>query len=315
LWRDVRSATTARRSGSSALCGDFEAVRQGHATLPQRIADAPDARILEIELDFNRGRTARTLEKIDLQPQQAEAMDNPVVRARLLILNSKLSARSGKTPTETLALAQSALDLLDAADPSASPAVRGSALERRGLSLFQLDRLNDALRDLGLAVPLLEQSGSPRNAMGARSNMARVWMRMGRLQEALATLGNIAHGRWLLAQGQPRDAEDELRAARVEARAMNHFHRMSLATEPLVVILLQRNNTAGAQTAVDALQAVDPPRVGRDYRFNALRLRVALAMGDAVRIEDARRKVLAVAGERRWSDELMRSVMHGRERR
>lgn len=473
------------RLEQALYAGDFETVRQGLATLPPRIADSPDARILEIELDFNRGRTARAMEKVDLQLRQPEAMADSIVRARLLILKSKVSARSGQPPTESLALAQSALDLLDAAGPSAPSVLRGKALERRAMSLFEQDRLDDALRDLGLAVSLLERDGHVKSATDARSNMARVWMRMGRLREALATLdeiaeryrrssdrigelharntmtriqmellrwddalassdrcmqllreipdaerryrslqlraqaltglgklrlaasqldeasasagrregfiipawhrlesgddveamreaakgldggkggdrndilldgqegalliwmtaaqrqagagkplpaatpeaqrllrepktalGKIARGRWLWSQGRLREAEDVLRAALSEAGAMNHFHRMTLATEPLVGILLQRNNAAGAQTLLDALHAVDPRRVGRDYRFNALRLQVALATGDAARIEDARRKTLAVSGERRWPSERMRGTVNGRE--
>jgi hypothetical protein len=133
------------------------------------------------------------------------------------------------------------------------------------------------------------------------------------LREPETALGKIARGRWLWSQGRLRDAEETLRSALAEARAMNHFHRMILATEPLVSILLQRNNAAGAEILLDALHAIDPQRVGRDYRFNALRLRVALAMGDAVRIEDARRKTLAVSGERRWPSERMRGPVNGRE--
>jgi hypothetical protein len=123
------------------------------------------------------------------------------------------------------------------------------------------------------------------------------------LREPKTTLGRIARGRWLWSQGRLRDAEVELRKAFAEARTMHYPYRMTLAADPLAGVLLQRNNTIDAQKILDELHAADPPRIGRDFRYNALRLRVALAMGDAARIDDARRSTLAIAGERRLSPE------------
>lgn len=62
------------------------------------------------------------------------------------------------------------------------------------MSLFEEGRLDDALHNLGLglAVSLLKRSGHVKSAINARSNMAWVWMRMGRPREVLATLDESA---------------------------------------------------------------------------------------------------------------------------
>ncbi len=165
--------------------GNFEEVREGLATLPSHLADTPDARILEIELDFYRGRLNRALEKLENQLSRPEAVADAILRARLLILKGRLIGRMDSPPLEILALAQSTLDLLDSLGSSAPPEIRAQALERRASALILSDRLDDALRDLALANDLYKLSGDVHRAIGVKSSIARVWMRMGRLQEAL----------------------------------------------------------------------------------------------------------------------------------
>ena len=165
--------------------GNFEEVREGLATLPPHLADTPDARIIEIELDFYRGRLRRALEKVEIQLSRQEAIADPILRARLLILKGRLLGRMDNTPVEALALAQSTLDLIDSAGGSAPPEIRGQALERRASALILSGRLDDALRDLALANDLYKVSGDERRAINVKSSIARVWMRMGRLQDAL----------------------------------------------------------------------------------------------------------------------------------
>lgn len=165
--------------------GNFEEVREGLESLPPLLADAPDARILEIELDLYRGRLTRALEKLEGQLSRSEAIADPILRARLLIIKGRLIGRMEKAPAEVLALAQSTIDLLDSAGSGVPSEIRAQALERRASALILSDRLDDALRDLALANDLYKLSGDVRRAINVKSSIARVWMRMGRLQDAL----------------------------------------------------------------------------------------------------------------------------------
>jgi hypothetical protein len=87
-------------------------------------------------------------------------------------------------------------------------------------------------------------------------------------------------------------AEPVVHARLLHAKALTGIGRLRLAASP---------------------DAVDPQEVGRDHRFNALHLEVSSALGDDARIEDVRRKTLAISGERRWSSQLMRATGSGRK--
>jgi hypothetical protein len=81
---------------------------------------------------------------------------------------------------------------------------------------------------------------------------------------------------------------------------------MTLASEPLVGILLQRDKPDAARAVLDALHAIDPRRVEQDYRYGLLRLRVAVHGGDPGPIEVAHSRVRAIAGERPLAAEIER---------
>ncbi len=165
--------------------GKFDVVREGLATLPPYLTDAPDMRILEIELDLSRGRLNRVVEKLEGQLARPETLADPLLRARLLILKARLSSRMGNTPAEALALAQSILALLDMIADGVPAGIRAQALERRAAALIDNDQLDDALRDLAFAHDLFKSDGDVSRAIGVKLKVARVWMRMGRLQDAL----------------------------------------------------------------------------------------------------------------------------------
>jgi len=481
----IRSAPIAELE-SALYRGEFESVRAGLAALPSNIENSPDARLLEIELDLNRGRAERAMEKMEVQLARPEAKE-PVLRARLLIVKSKISSKLGLPAEERLAHAQNAIDLLEALGPSAPPGVLGLALERRASSRLGDDDVEAALSDFSRAIQLLETAGDERAAHDALSNLARVWMQMGRLHSALTAfekiskyyrdtsnrvgelyarntmtriqmelmrwddalassdrslelleqvpdaerryralqlraqvltstgrlrlaasqleeatasadhkkgfvipaffllesgdyvaamreasrafdgrsamdrkdilldgregalliwvsaaqasqrdgaafpkpnakameilqkpttaLGRIARARWLWSQGRLPDAERELRVAIQESLRMNQFYRASLATEPLIEILLQRKDVAGAEAALDSLHALDRPRLDRDFRFNVMRLRIAVAKNDFNLANEAHRRASALAGERSLPKDIQTRYAQESERR
>jgi DNA-binding winged helix-turn-helix (wHTH) protein/tetratricopeptide (TPR) repeat protein len=172
--------------------GDFEKVREGLATLPPSLANTPDARLLEIELDLQRGRTARALDKIEAQLSTPQAMADPILQARLLILKTKASQWADRSPEEVLAVAESAIRILDQAQTAVPVEIRAAALRRRAPALVENGRLDDALRDLAQASDLYESIGDRQSATDIKVKTARVWMRMGRLQEALEASASAA---------------------------------------------------------------------------------------------------------------------------
>lgn len=119
------------------------------------------------------------------------------------------------------------------------------------------------------------------------------------LESPTNAVARIARGRWLSLQGEDAAAERELRHSLQEAQDAHQRLRMLLAAEPLVDLALRRGDTAAARQVVDGVYDYDPDTMGEDYRFHLLRLRIALADDTTDEDDDAHRKVLQLAGERR----------------
>lgn len=450
----------------------YEQVRERIASMPAELADSPDVRILEIQLDVGRGRFARAEEKLTAQMRRAEAAGDPVWRAQLLTLRSILNYRIQKPGVEILTPAQKALDLLRA-EQTAGRAVPtkllAEALRVRGNGLVSTDQLELAMLDMVYALDLYQGIGDAERTADLRVSLARVWMRVGRLTEALEQItevadsyrelgdpireifawntatkiqiellrwrealassdrsmqllleapyterryptlqlralvltglgrlreaaslleeadakgerhdnvipaiyhlaagnyhsalaaasdellnnelntrsnlildnrdgamllwmaaaqniaGNgqpmptlppgqqaildrpesaparIARGRWLWSKGQLDEAAAELRLALAEARQDRQLFRMLLASDPLVDLLIERGDLAGAERVLAELRTHDPLRIERDYEANQLILRLALANGERNAIVSAHRRTMALAGER-----------------
>ncbi len=172
--------------------GHFEVVREGLATLPPDIADGLEARLIDIELDIRRGRFSRAAEKLAAQNAQTAATDDTIRRARLLLLQSELNNRMQLPGEDILAPAQSAIELLEAADEAPPPDVLALALWFRAHGSALSDRFEDAQRDLLRAGDLYQRIGEAHRRAEVRASLARVWMRTGRLSDALEELRTVA---------------------------------------------------------------------------------------------------------------------------
>ncbi len=172
--------------------GRFESVREGLALLPAELADSKDARLIEIELDIRRGRFTRAEEKLAIQTARAQADDDRIWRARLLLLQSEINNRRQLSGAEVLAPAEAAVELLESAGAPVPPQILAEALRQRSNGFNLNDRFDEAQRDLVRARDLYGSIGDAHRSAEIRGSLARVRMREGRLSEALDEMRAVA---------------------------------------------------------------------------------------------------------------------------
>lgn len=116
--------------------------------------------------------------------------------------------------------------------------------------------------------------------------------------------GRIAKGWWLYLDGSEDKAEVELRQALALSRSQGRLFYMTMAAEPLVHLLLDRNAIAEADEVLAMVRGQNPNLMERDYRVSRLMLRVAIAGKDRRKIEEAYAMVHAIAGRQDRRDVL-----------
>ena len=163
--------------------GQFEEVRKGLLKLPVQLAESSEASMLEIQLDIDRGRWQFASEKLVREQARAAAAADPIWRAKLYLLQSRLNYRN--QGLDALAPAQSAIDLLESIPDKVSAQLLAEALSYRGKALLEMDQLDDAARDQVRARDLYLSVDEKLLAAAVSGSLARVWMRRGRLVEAL----------------------------------------------------------------------------------------------------------------------------------
>lgn len=173
----------------------YEEVREGLARVPGELVETPQAQILAIELAIARGRFRRAEELLKQQLSKAEAAVDAVWQAQLLSLRSTLRYRLRRPGNEILEPAQQAVDLLQSAEDAGKAVptpVMAESLRVRGNGLVQTDQLDAALLDMSRARNLYQSIGDDQGSADLRVSMARVWMRMGRMTEALEQINDMA---------------------------------------------------------------------------------------------------------------------------
>lgn len=168
--------------------GRYEDVREGLAQLPPGIANSPQARLLEIRLDLARGRTGLALQKLERQQARADAAQDPLWQARVMTLKSMIYAKDGNPAVEITAMAQSAMALLESMGDDAPAEDVSAAVFGRGVGLMREGRSDEAMRDFVRAKDIRIAIGDLDGAAQVRGNLARAWMRTGRMREALDEL-------------------------------------------------------------------------------------------------------------------------------
>lgn len=172
--------------------GDVEAVRAGLTALPMELNDSPDARILEIRMYIENARYDRAAQKLEVQQARSRASADPVWQAKLLTLQSTLTARRGTLSQEVFEPARDAVALLETIGDKAPPSAVGEAIAARGTGYLRLGQFESAIRDLVHARDILLKAGAIRSATNTRHMLAYAWLRMGRLENALNEFEEVA---------------------------------------------------------------------------------------------------------------------------
>lgn len=187
------SVATPQENAIAALeaaleAGHYEDVREGLARLPPEIADSPQAKLLEVRLDMMRGRTELALQKLERQQARADAAGDPLWRARVLTMKSMILAKDEAPPEAITAAAGESLALLASMGDAAPAEDIGNAVFGRGVGLMRAGRSDEAMRDFVRAKDIRIAIGDIGGAAQVQGNLARTWMRAGRMREALDEL-------------------------------------------------------------------------------------------------------------------------------
>lgn len=180
LWRALEQAR-------------FDDVARGLSILPPALAGSPDAQLLEIHLDIQRGRFDQAERKIALAQIRAAESTDPVRQARLFSAQALLNGVRGRPGRDVLAPARAAMQLLESAGLADQPSLAmGEALSSRGYGYMKTLDLEPAIQDLIAARKMLLAVGDLAGAANAADTLARIHMRTGRFHEALELMDGIA---------------------------------------------------------------------------------------------------------------------------
>lgn len=212
--------------------GRYEDVREGLAQLPPEIANSPQAKLLEVRLDMVRGRTEIALQKLERQQARADAAADPLWRARVLTMKSMIFAKGEGPPSAITAAAGEALALLASMGDAAPAEDVGDAVFGRGVGLMREGRPDEAMRDFVRAKDIRIAIGDVGGAAQVQGNLARAWMRAGRMREALEELQAL-----LVSNRRSKDTVNQIYTlntiSRIQSELLRWEHALSANDEAL----------------------------------------------------------------------------------
>jgi len=177
---------------TAILQGKYDDARERLSKLPPSLAETPRAALLEIKLDVDRGREDTAIDKIEALQARVEATKDRLLMAEFLTTKSYVLPT--KQAQASLGHAESALSLLEPLGTSAPPALLSDALSARASAYYNLHQYDEAVRDLVRSRDIKLKAGNKLGASINQSNLARIWMRQGRLIEALDEVEDSLNG-------------------------------------------------------------------------------------------------------------------------
>jgi DNA-binding winged helix-turn-helix (wHTH) protein/tetratricopeptide (TPR) repeat protein len=227
--------------------GKFEDVRAGLAQLPENLVNSANARMLEIDLDLERGRWPRATEKLHIQQQRALTAADPIWQAKLLMQQSKLLYLTGAPGVAILAPAQAALERVESLQVAVAPALFAKLVKQRGSAYLAANQLDLAALDFVQARDYYLGVGDQRLGARASCSLARVWLRQGRLIEALAQVQANA-----VTYARLQDAVSELlarnTALRIEVELLRWTDALASSDRSMQLLQLVPDTERGLRT-------------------------------------------------------------------
>lgn len=191
-----------KRSGPNldgSIDETFELIRQairardyeGALLQLSRLSDAdrqrPEAELLEVELEIERGQYSTARAKANLELQRLNPETQPVPYARMLV--SKAQAMRQLDEEEWPNIVGRAITLLQGAN---SPRDMAAAIQMRAIAAFLGGRTTDAMRDLARAREMFANLGDEFGVARVTSTMGQLAVIDGRLGEASRQLEQSA---------------------------------------------------------------------------------------------------------------------------
>ncbi|MBX3689206.1 transcriptional regulator [Dokdonella sp.] len=156
-----------------------------------RLSDAdrhrPEAGLLEVDLELERGQNSAAREKAELWLQRLNASTQPVAYARVLLRKATAMRQLGEA--DWPGLVDQAIALLQGAN---SPRDLATAMQLRGIAAYFADKKADAMRDLVRAREMFDEQGDEFRAAKVTGTMGALAVRDGRLGEASLQLAQSA---------------------------------------------------------------------------------------------------------------------------
>lgn len=158
---------------------DYEGALLQLTRLSAEDRQRPEAGLLEIQLELERGQNSSAREKAELWLQRLDPATQPVPFARMLLANA--AALRQLNDEQWPRLVDQAITLLQGAD---SPRDMAHALQLRGIAAHLAGRATDATRDLMQARDMFAEQGDELRVARVTSTLGQLAMLNGRLREA-----------------------------------------------------------------------------------------------------------------------------------
>ncbi|WP_149196473.1 winged helix-turn-helix domain-containing protein [Luteimonas suaedae] len=185
---DLSLAERLQRAQAAMLGNELDTARRILQDAPELQRDEPQLRLRLAQVDFRAGKHAEALVEVDRLLTTATARDDPVFRARALLVRGAICVRLDRY-AEGERNYSAAIRLLDS-DEHVS--LLGGALNGRGVTRAALGKFAGALEDLGRARILLARTGDLLSVARVDANLGHLEGERGRPAQSLEYLGKAA---------------------------------------------------------------------------------------------------------------------------